>query len=92
MSAIPEQDVRDIESQAYKLAGLLLVPSSDLSREYMEVANTLSKSGLDITKLASESLRHVAKIIGAKFEVSSAVIHRCAVRDRLWEWDDIENT
>jgi Zn-dependent peptidase ImmA (M78 family) len=90
LGSIPPEDLRTIESQAYRLAGLLLVPSPDLSREYLEVAGTLRENGLDIAKLASESLRQVAKVIGGRFQVSSNVIHRCAVRDGLWAWDDIE--
>jgi hypothetical protein len=91
LASIPEDVLKLIEAQAYNLAGLLLVPSSDLSCEYTEVATALRNNGVDITKLSSEPLRQVAKIIGSKFRVSSQVIHRRAVRDGLWAWDDIQN-
>lgn len=91
LASIPDDDIRTIEWQAYMLAGLLLVPEPALSREYTIIAEALRANGTDIRKLASAPLRQVAKIIGGRFHVSSAVIHRCAVRDRLWGWDDIQN-
>jgi len=89
--SIPNDQMKVIEQQAYTLAGLILVPPEALSEEYTQVAEKLEENGTDITTLDSDSLLFVAKKIGEKFCVSHQVIHRRAVADRLWSWDDISN-
>lgn len=78
-----------IEAQAYKLGGLLLVPTADLSREYSAMGARLASEGMDIAALPPVALKHVAKKMGDTFGVSFSVIHRRAVREGLWAWDAI---
>lgn len=90
LASIPAEPLKQIESQAYKLAGLLLVPPQALSKKYSEFATIMADQGLEITELDSGSLLHVARKIGECFQVSANVIHRCAVAEELWAWDDIQ--
>lgn len=87
LTSIRDEDLRWIERQAYMVAGYLLVPVHDLSREYNHLANQLKAGGMDIRSLPPHLLRIVAKQLGTVFEVSTSVIHRRAVKDGLWEWD-----
>lgn len=91
LSEIGDTQMRQIERQAYQMAGFLLVPTSDLSEQYANFAEELEKHDIDITNLTPDQLRYIAKKLGEQFQVSAAVIHRCAVRDWLWAWDDIPN-
>jgi Zn-dependent peptidase ImmA (M78 family) len=89
LRSIGDRNLKNLERQAYKLAGYLLVPSPDLSREYVEVSETLRENGIDIRELPPESLKFIAKKIGERFGVSSQVIHRSAVRDGIWTWESL---
>jgi hypothetical protein len=89
LASIGDERLQRIEFQAHKLGGLLLVPTADLSREYLAMADRLAKQGMDISKLPGEALKHVAKKLGEVFQVSWGVIHRRAVSERLWNYDDI---
>lgn len=88
MGSIGDGALKEIEQQAYIHAGFLLVPSDKLSDKYDQAAATLRGHGLDIKKLTPQGLKSVAKEIGTQFGVSSNVIHRRAVYDGLWRWDD----
>jgi Zn-dependent peptidase ImmA (M78 family) len=87
-SSIGEYALKIIEKQAYEHAGYLLVPSADLSNAYSRVAEELAQGGYDIQTVPPQVIKSIAKVIGGRFGVSSEVIHRCAVRDGLWGWDD----
>lgn len=89
LSSIPDDQLQWIERQAFMFAGFSLVPTEDLSREYAKMAETLSRRGVDIRKLPPQALKQVAKLLGDVFRVSSGVIHRRAVKEGLWRWDDI---
>lgn len=89
LSSIPDEALRWIERQAGMFAGFLLVPTEHLSREYAVAAETLEARGIDIRTMPPKSLLIVAKSLGTKFRVSSSVIHRRAVKEGLWEWDDL---
>lgn len=89
LAELGDEQVRRLEDQAYKTAGFLLVPTADLSEEYSSHAQKLAAASIDIRNLEPSSLKHVAKKIGERFGVSWAVIHRRAVYEGLWAWDDI---
>ncbi len=89
LAEIGDEMLKRLESQAHKMAGFLLVPTEDLSHQYSMMAERLEHDGIDIKKLPPEALKHIAKKIGEIFQVSSGVVHRRAVREGLWNWDDI---
>lgn len=78
-----------IEQQGYMLAGYLLVPSIPFHAKYNEFAQEMLDNGMDIAEATPQALKIVAKHIGKQFGVSFAVIHRRAVYESLWGWDDI---
>lgn len=75
LAQIGDATLKRLESQAYKMAGFLLVPTADLSREYVSMGTTLLGEGIDISTLPPQALKHIAKKLGDKFQVSSGVIH-----------------
>jgi hypothetical protein len=83
------EDYRWIEWQAYEFAGLILVPPQHLEDQYYAFSKALEKAGVDIRRIGPNELRAVAKRMGDKFGVSSAVINRRAVRDGLWNEGDM---
>ena len=89
VESISEDDRGWIENQAYNLSGLLLVPSDSLEECYAEVADTLAANGMDIRKLAPDGMKHVGKVFGQRFRVSSKIIHKRAVKLNLWSDDAV---
>lgn len=83
------EDYKWIEWQAYSLAGILLVPTKHLLNKFTAISKKLEDGGIDIRTLGPNEMNQIAKILGRDFGVSSAVIHKRAVREGLWAQEDV---
>lgn len=84
IASIPDDQRGFIEHQAYCFAGLILVPSDALTREYEKLEDAAAKAGI-LLKNPSGPERKMAKDQLAKiFHVSPEVIERRMIYDGRW--------
>ncbi len=81
--SIPEKEYGILEWQANCLAGLILVPSDELSAEYDRCVDRVEIAGLSFRDNREVSLDFIEKHIAAHFEVSSIVTHKRIEFDKL---------
>ena len=82
--SISPRDYGVIEWQAYQFAGFILVPPKVLRAAYNDAIELARNKGILRGKYIEPVARqYVANWLAKKFVVSSEVIERCMVRDRL---------
>lgn len=74
-----------LEFQANAFAGLILVPSADLKREFQSVIALACKAGVSTINLSDDAKCMPAGKIARSFEVSTDVIIRRLEYEKLWE-------
>jgi Zn-dependent peptidase ImmA (M78 family) len=82
-AAIPEDDRRWIEYQAYAFGGLLLVPGPPLRRELPKCIAMVKKHGGWIAKDASTAQDFVEECLAKRFDVSQDVISKRLIKEGL---------
>lgn len=73
-----------LEWQANAFAGLILVPSADLKREFQSVIALAWKAGVSAINLSDDAKRLPAGKIARVFEVSTDVIIKRLEYEKLW--------
>ena len=85
VQSIPADQYSWIETQAYSLAGLILVPVGVLDERLEEVIATARAAGIDLRN-ASDIGREAAEgHLATIFNVSRDVIQRRIKKDKLWD-------
>lgn len=83
-NAIPERDYRILEWQASSFAGLVLVPSEQLTEKYKEAGQLVESHGLSPSSDSEVFRDAVSEYIARYFGVSSAVVTRRLQEDGVW--------
>lgn len=86
MNSIPAREYGWIESQAYSLAGLILVPSAPLAASYRTAEESAATAGISLRGMDADAAKIVAAAIGKEFEVSGEVIRKRLRFDGICEW------
>lgn len=86
MNSIPPREYGWIESQAYSLAGLILVPSSPLLAAYRGAEDSAAAAGISLQDIDADAAKVVAASIGREFEVSGEVIRKRVRFDGICQW------
>ena len=86
MVSIPEREYGFIESQAYSLAGLILVPPDHLAAAYGRADEEAAARGVSLRDMEAGPARIIAANIGRQFKVSSEVIRKRLGLDHICEW------
>jgi hypothetical protein len=82
---LPEREYSFLESHAYEFAGRFLVPPAELSVELEAAIKLAESSGLLREQLQEDShMQYLAKPIARRFEVSSSVIEKRLMKEKLW--------
>lgn len=82
---MPEREYSFLESHAYEFAGRFLVPPAQLSEELDAAIELAERSGLPREQLQEDShMQYLAKPIARRFEVSSSVVERRLIKEKLW--------
>lgn len=82
---IPEVQYGYVEQQAYEFAGRLLVPVDRLRLELKAVADTAERAGFMKWDASGDAaLEYIAGPLSRVFGVSSQVIEKRIIRERLW--------
>ena len=82
---MPEREYSFLESQVYEFAGRFLVPPQELQQELEDAVQQAEASGLARGQLREDShMQYLAKPIARRFEVSSSVIERRLLKEKLW--------
>lgn len=82
---MPEKEYSFLESHANEFAGRFLVPSNELQSEFEAAIQQAEQNGLPRNQLTEEShMQYLAKPIARRFEVSSSVIERRLMKEKLW--------
>ncbi len=82
---MPEREYSFLESHAYEFAGRFLVPPAQLGEELDAAIELAERSGLRRDQLQEDShMQYLAKPIARRFEVSSSVIERRLIKEKLW--------
>jgi len=82
---LPEREYSFLESHAYEFAGRFLVPPQELQQEREVAIEQAETSGLARNQLREDShMQYLAKPIARRFEVSSGVIERRLLKEKLW--------
>lgn len=87
MESIPPTQYTWIEQQAYNLAGLILVPSEQLSAAYAKCEKEAAAVGVSLQELDVQNARIICANIGREFEVSAAVIRKRLNFDKIIDWE-----
>lgn len=77
MASIPEDQYSWLETQAYNLAGLMLVPLDHLEEEWEGVCSSAHEAGVEVREMNSDMLNSVHAHIGKQFGVSGQIIKKC---------------
>ena len=82
---MPEREYSFLESHAYEFAGRFLVPPQQLQEELEAAIQQTEANGLPRDQLREDShMQYLAKPISRRFEVSSSVIERRLLKEKLW--------
>jgi len=88
MASIPVQEYSYIETQAYSLAGLILVPSEHLSVAYEKAEKSTAAAGISLRDVDAKGAKCICTSIGEEFLVSGDVIWRRLRYDHLCEFPE----
>jgi hypothetical protein len=83
MNAIPAVQYGYIESQAYCLAGLILVPAIPLNDVFGAKCDEAKAAGIDFVTASDDCRRIIERAVGDYFEVSGDVISRRLRAEKL---------
>ncbi len=82
---LPEDQYGFIEFHAYEFAGRLLVPVERLRKELERAAKEADKAGFTAWDQSGDAAReYMANSLGRVFGVSTQVIEKRIIRERLW--------
>lgn len=82
--SIPPDQYSWLETQAYSLGALILVPPSELKAEFDAMVARAESAGVSLSDASDETKRIITGHIGPFFGVSREVISRRAQADGLW--------
>lgn len=82
MKSVPEEQYRWLEWQAYSFAGLVLVPTRELTDTLENHIARVEAEGMETNNDAVRLF--LEKQLGDIFSVSSAVIHKRIDKEKLW--------
>jgi hypothetical protein len=91
-SGLPARELREIEQQAYCMAGYLLVPRKDFTREYESATAKLQNAGADIKTLTPLGLKALATAMSKPFQVSWEVVRWQGIHENVWKFNDFPPT
>ncbi len=86
MATIPAREYGFIESQAYSLAGLILVPSIPLAAAYRMADESAAAAGISLCDMDADAAKIVAASIAREFDVSGEVIRKRLRFDGICDW------
>jgi Zn-dependent peptidase ImmA (M78 family) len=86
MNSISIREYGWIESQAYSLAGLMLVPPNALAASYRTAQESGAAAGISLQEMDAGAAKIVAAAIGREFEVSGEVIRKRLGFDGICQW------
>lgn len=85
VTSIPSDQYSWIETHAYCLGGLILVPPNNLRDAFEVLAKTASEAGIDMSDPPTEVRRLAESHLARHFLVSADVIRRRMKADKLWK-------
>lgn len=85
MRDLPEKEYSFLEYHAYEFAGRFLVPTDALREALEDAIKVAQQGGMLRSQLQDDAhLQYLAKPISRVFEVSSSVIERRLLKEKLW--------
>jgi len=83
VQGIPEREYGLLEFQANSLAGLILVPGSELETRFDGAVGTAEAAGIAMDDPSGAAMQSIEGYLAGQFDVSTAVIHRRLEFDKL---------
>jgi hypothetical protein len=81
---IPPREYNRLESQANRLAGLILVPKVELAQRFNAAMLEVERAGVAIQSATEEDWEMIERFLAAEFGVSPYVIRIRGEKDGLW--------
>ena len=81
---INEREYGYLETHAYSLAGLILVPTKELKEAFFDLVLPSQDEGIDFDDPGTGAREYVEAHIAGQFDVSRDVVHRRVEYDKLW--------
>lgn len=85
VKSVPDKEYGYLEFQANSLAGLILVPPTELGELFRQATARAKAAGIELNDTSDAAREIIESYLSESFDVSTAVIHRRVEFDSLWD-------